>query len=172
MVQPMPGQSSAERRGEEAEGSRGRSGAAEVPRVRQDLLERGAVEPAMPEVHDGPQRRGGDAGAKGVHMKEDTGVLFPPAGQPVRFDGETYDPARDEARLETQLGRVYECMRDGRWRSLETIRSFAGGSEAAVSARLRDLRKARFGGHVVMRRRLRGGHWIYRLAGRTAEGSG
>jgi hypothetical protein len=57
-------------------------------------------------------------------------------------------------------------MSDGAWRTLEEIRSRVGGSEAAISARLRDLRKDKFGGHIVESRR-RGdgsrGLWEYRL---------
>lgn len=68
------------------------------------------------------------------------------------FDGETYDPSKDKARLKHQLGRVYETMIDGLWRTLEGVAKLTGASEAAVSARLRDLRKPKFGGYVVERR--------------------
>jgi hypothetical protein len=47
-----------------------------------------------------------------------------------------------------------ELMRDGKWRTLREItEAIGGGSEAGVSARLRDFRKRSFGGHVVNRRR-------------------
>jgi hypothetical protein len=84
---------------------------------------------------------------------------------PTLFDGETFDPALDGARLTGQLARVYELMSDGAWRTLRDIARDAGGTEAAVSARLRDLRKARFGGHTVERRRVPGasGLWEYRV---------
>lgn len=81
----------------------------------------------------------------------------------MRFDGETYDPARDEARLGSQLERVKALMADGAWRGLADIAAMTGGSEAAVSARLRDLRKARFGGFRVERRHVEGGRWVYRV---------
>jgi len=70
------------------------------------------------------------------------------------FDGETYDPAKDKDRLKKQLGRVWDTMKDGKWRTLDEIRWVCGDgdSEAAVSARLRDLRKPKFGGYVVLRR--------------------
>jgi hypothetical protein len=73
--------------------------------------------------------------------------------QPRRFDGATYEPAHDRERLSTQYERVYALMRDGRWRTLSEIHAAVGGSEAGISARLRDLRKAERGGHTVDRRR-------------------
>lgn len=80
------------------------------------------------------------------------------------FDGATFDPQLDQDRLSKQLGRVFELMRDGEWRTLDQVQAFAGGREAAVSARLRDLRKPRFGGYCVERRRVGvGGNWEYRV---------
>jgi hypothetical protein len=69
------------------------------------------------------------------------------------FDGHTYQPELDFGRLTSQLIRVYVAMRDGRWRTLDEIQVLAGGQQAAVSARLRDLRKSKFGAHTVERRR-------------------
>ena len=79
------------------------------------------------------------------------------------FAGKTYDPALDEERLTKLLGRVFELMRDGEWRTLAQIRERVGGSETGISAKLRDLRKARFGGYAVDARRADGGLWEYRL---------
>lgn len=70
-----------------------------------------------------------------------------------RFDGETFDAKQDGARLTSQLYLVRDLMLDGCWRTLPTIAELTGGSESGVSARLRDLRKTRFGGYVVERRR-------------------
>ena len=70
------------------------------------------------------------------------------------FDGVTYDPALDADRLRILLGRVYAFMRDGEWRTLAEIAAACGGTEASVSARLRDLRKERFGAYAVERRRV------------------
>jgi hypothetical protein len=67
------------------------------------------------------------------------------------FDGATYDEKHDRARLNTQLARVYHLMKDGRPRTLEEIRRHTGGELTSVSARLRDLRKPKFGGFVVKR---------------------
>lgn len=69
------------------------------------------------------------------------------------FDGATYEPEHDKARLTSQLERVKALMLDGQWRTLAEIQDSVGGTEASVSARLRDLRKSRFGGFAVDRRR-------------------
>ena len=80
------------------------------------------------------------------------------------FDGKTYEPALDHARLTSQLDRVRELMRDGQWRTLHDILvAVDGASEAAISARLRDLRKAKFGLFHVERRRVAGGLFEYRV---------
>lgn len=81
------------------------------------------------------------------------------------MDGVTYEPTRDRARLTGQLAAVYRLMRDGRWRTLYDISVEAGGSEASVSARLRDLRKPQFGRYTVERRNVGGGLWEYRIGG-------
>ena len=82
------------------------------------------------------------------------------------FDGATYDQEKDGARLGSQLERVASLMEDGRWRTLrEIVRSIDGASEAGISARIRDLRKPKFGGYLVEKKRIDddGGTWIYRL---------
>jgi hypothetical protein len=78
------------------------------------------------------------------------------------FDGDTYDRDRDQLRLSGMMARVAATMADGQWHTLHELAVITGGSEAAVSARLRDLRKPRFGGHVVERRYIEGGLWEYR----------
>jgi hypothetical protein len=85
----------------------------------------------------------------------------PPAEK--AFGGATYDPAQDHKRLSGQLLRVYMLMRDSRWRTLAQIKAEVGGSEASVSARLRDLRKDDYGAFVVDRERIDGGLYTYRL---------
>lgn len=79
------------------------------------------------------------------------------------FDGETFDLDRDGERLTGQLDRVRNLMRDGRWRTLAEIAARVDGSETAVSARLRDLRKPRFGSYTVEREYIRQGVWRYRV---------
>lgn len=81
----------------------------------------------------------------------------------MMFDGETYDEALDEDRLKTQLARVRALMWDQRWRTLDDISRATGDPHASVSARLRDLRKGKFGAHIVERERVKRGLYRYRL---------
>jgi hypothetical protein len=62
----------------------------------------------------------------------------------MSFSGETYDQGRDRGRLARQLIGVRTLMQDGVWRTLHEIGLHVQGSTAALSARLRDLRKKRF----------------------------
>ena len=79
------------------------------------------------------------------------------------FDGITYEEPLDKHRLNCQLRRVFDYMRYGHWHTLTDIAAAAEGSESGISARLRDFRKERFGGHTVERRRVVGGLFEYRL---------
>lgn len=80
-----------------------------------------------------------------------------------RFDGTTYQPARDSRRLSKQWERVRDLMLDGRWRTLRQIADATNCPEASVSARLRDLRKPRFGGYTVERKAQPNGLHLYRV---------
>lgn len=87
---------------------------------------------------------------------------------PFDFDGTTIREDPDApVRLTGQMLRVWECVKDGSWWTLPDLASAARGTEAAVSARLRDLRKPRHGSHVVEREHLGGGVWRYRLVVNT-----
>ena len=79
-------------------------------------------------------------------------TLQEPSWEPA-YDGESYRPELDRHRLSAQHRRVWAIMRDGQYRTLREIASITGDPEASVSARLRDFRKPRFGGHWVARRR-------------------
>jgi hypothetical protein len=86
------------------------------------------------------------------------------------FQGSTYDEALDGPRLTSQLERVKRLMRDQRWRTLSAIARLVGGSEAGVSARLRDLRKVQHGSLLVQRRRIGdSGLWEYRVWSEPAQ---
>lgn len=80
-----------------------------------------------------------------------------------RFDGATYDAERDCVRLTGQMWRVWSLMRDGEWRDLRVISRWAQGETQAVSARLRDFRKQRFGRHTVNRRYVANGLFEYQV---------
>lgn len=81
-------------------------------------------------------------------------------------DGATYEAQFDFDRLNRQQRLVYDAMADGHWRTLRRISDLTGCPEASVSARLRDLRKPKFGGFTVERRRheTKAGLYLYRLA--------
>lgn len=80
-----------------------------------------------------------------------------------KFDGRTLDPQRDDKRLTTQSERVFEIVKDGEWHTISEIAAKVNGSEAAISARLRDFRKAKFGAFQVEREYVERGLFRYRL---------
>jgi hypothetical protein len=80
-----------------------------------------------------------------------------------RLDGATYDHARDGQRLTTQLQAVFNLMKDGKPRALTVIGALVGAPSASVSARLRDLRKPKFGGYRIDREYLGRGLFSYRM---------
>ena len=84
-----------------------------------------------------------------------------PFGRHGRFDGATFDAALDTDRLTRQLDAVRRWMLTHGCQSLAEIAAGTGFPEASVSARLRDLRKARFGGFTVERHRRSAGTWEY-----------
>src|SRR5262245_3718677 len=80
-------------------------------------------------------------------------------------DGKTYEPEFDFRRLNRQSRLVYDVISDGLWHTLSEIAERTEQPEASVSARLRDLRKERFGKHTIDRQRAGdGGLFRYRLA--------
>lgn len=87
----------------------------------------------------------------------------------MRFDGATYEPVRDRKRLSKQFERVRDLMLDGQWRTLREIADTLGIPEASASARLRDLRKARFGAFLVERQAGENGVHRYRVRAARIE---
>ena len=85
----------------------------------------------------------------------------------MSFGGTTYDADLDFERLKTQLEKVRWLLTHpkGEWWTLSKLKARVGaGSEASISARIRDLRKKEFGGYrVEHRRRGVGGLWEYRV---------
>ena len=96
-------------------------------------------------------------------------LLLIPEAAPVHvFDGATFDAKHDAKRLSSQLDATREVMLDNEWRTLAALvlalrKRGLHVTEASISARLRDLRKAKFGAYSVERRRLLGGLWEYRI---------
>lgn len=82
------------------------------------------------------------------------------------FGGATYDPARDGKRLSKQQQAVLDVMSDGKWRSSAEVAEAIGAkpeSYAAVTSRIRDIRKIYQREDAVERRHVSGGLWEYRL---------
>ena len=82
------------------------------------------------------------------------------------FDGESFDKVQDQARLMSQLARVRAFLSDGQWHTLYDVHRVCGGSESGCSARIRDLKKDRFGGLIIEKRRQSAGVWLYRMVKR------
>lgn len=80
----------------------------------------------------------------------------------IRFNGIEITK-KDEIRLTGQILRVFECLKDGSWWTLEDLSQETGDPHASVSAQLRNLRKMRFGCHNIEKRNLGYGLWEYRM---------
>jgi len=81
------------------------------------------------------------------------------------FDGPTTetDGEAQTSRLGRQLVRVYDVLKDGKWHTLAEIADTTGAPEASIAARVRDLRKPRFGGFGIQREHTTHGLHYYRL---------
>jgi hypothetical protein len=100
------------------------------------------------------------------------GELFekrPPGFHDPQFDGATYDKPRDQVRLGEQMQRVYDVLKTGKWVTLWEIALVTSDPIQSISARIRDLRKPRFGAHNVQGRNIGGGTWEYRLVAHGTE---
>ena len=84
----------------------------------------------------------------------------------MNFNGPCYDPQYDQARLSKQIVGIYNLMTDNQWRTLDEIHYETGYPQASISAQLRNLKKVRFGSHLIMKRH-RGersnGLWEYKM---------
>ncbi len=76
--------------------------------------------------------------------------------QELRFNGADYTPRLDQNRLTGQIRRIYSLMQDQQWRTFDQIAEKTHDPTTSISAQLRNLRKQRFGGHTVNRRRVDG----------------
>lgn len=79
------------------------------------------------------------------------------------------DDAARQARLGNQYAAIFQLMSDGGWRSLDQISQAVQRDygvrcpPASVSAQLRHMRKGKFGGHVVDKRHVAHGLYLYQL---------
>ena len=148
--------------------------------TRCDLWQKNPICPSMSE-HVRELEASGNSAKDAIFQTKDTifqtdlTMTQAPTGE-IWFDGKTYDPAIDRNRLSIQLGRVFEIMSDGKWWTLRALAYATNAPEASVSARLRDLRKRRFGAYTVAHRRhgekTKGqgtGTWEYRLSTNDRE---
>jgi len=96
---------------------------------------------------------------KPARLLEQIPIAFPAEAPPLDLKRE------DMARIARQRKAVFDLMASGAWLTLAEVAEMTGHPEASVSARIRDFRKVKFGGHIVDRRRRRanGGQWEYRL---------
>jgi hypothetical protein len=85
--------------------------------------------------------------------------------------GPLFDWAVDHSRLERQMDKIRDYMLAAGWRSLAEIEQATGYPQASISAQLRHLKKVRFGGFGLDKRRRHqeGGTWEYRLIPRTGD---
>lgn len=81
----------------------------------------------------------------------------------MKFNGPDYNHERDSARLSIQFLRIFGLMSDGVSRTLQEIADITGDPATSVSAQLRHMRKARFGGHLVTKIYLGDGLYGYTL---------
>lgn len=79
------------------------------------------------------------------------------------FDGDDYQPDRDNDRLAKQLDDIMRVILDGNWYTLSELSAITGHPPASISAQLRHLRKKRFGSWTVERRYCGSGLYEYRL---------
>ena len=73
------------------------------------------------------------------------------------------DPASNPDRMSTILGRTFETMRDGQWRTLSDIEAITGDDAKKIASRLRDLRMTRYGGYSIDTQQVSAYVWKYRL---------
>jgi hypothetical protein len=103
----------------------------------------------------------GSTGSQVANLgKEGSGIVTQTS---LDFDGATYNAERDGERLASLHGRVAAFMSDGRWHTITEVQQACGGSENSCAARIRDLRKEKFGGHIVEKQYVKNGLHEYRL---------
>lgn len=78
-------------------------------------------------------------------------------------DGQTFEPKRDTVRLNEQAQDVFNFLSDNCWHTLREAHERTGHPEASISARIRDLRKLKFGGFKIEKRYIENGLWQYRM---------
>jgi hypothetical protein len=68
-----------------------------------------------------------------------------------------------QTKTSQQLVRVFNALTDGGWHTLAALGKRVNAPTQSVSARLRDLRKDKFGGNTIERRRANPTTFVYRF---------
>lgn len=84
--------------------------------------------------------------------------------------GPAYSKEIDQPRLSNQMARIKHYMLGVGWRTLREIEEATGYPQASISAQCRHLRKAKFGGYEVKKRRRTAGTWEYLIRARPKIG--
>ncbi len=79
------------------------------------------------------------------------------------FDGVDFQPKRDDARLSNQYIRIWNVMHGAGPQTLSQVSLKTRDPEASISAQLRHMRKARFGGHTIKKVYIGNGLYTYEL---------
>lgn len=93
----------------------------------------------------------------------------------ARFDGDVYDPRKDDVRLTAQLGRVLEAMTNAaharHYITVNEIHELTGDPAPSVLAQIGHLRKKKHGQYLIWRQRRHGSlsaTWEYLLGPKGA----
>ena len=80
------------------------------------------------------------------------------------FDGDDYVDSRDRQRLKGQMQRVYNCLNDYRWWTVDDICRVTGDRNgASISAQIRNLRKPKFGAYIIEKEHKGNGLYAFRM---------
>lgn len=79
--------------------------------------------------------------------------------------GPAYVKSLDGKRIKKQHEVIRDFMLGNGWKTLSEIETVLGYPQASISAQLRHLRKDRFGGFTVDKRRRTVGTWEYHVSG-------
>ena len=106
---------------------------------------------------EAPRRAGGERVSKDIFHDRTTNTFGP-----------AYEVEKDAKRIGKQYERIRDLMLSVDWKTLREIADITGDPEASISAQLRHLRKEKFGGYTLeKRRRSDRGTWEYRLRAHT-----
>lgn len=89
----------------------------------------------------------------------------------ARYEGPV-DARIDFDRLQGGIRKVHGLLSNNEWFTLREIETETGIPQASASAFIRHLRKARFGGFIIEKRRRNpnGGTWEYKMSEREING--